>query len=378
MHIFKLLITAMKFFGLDFSVEKLKKKHFSHVSRNYLLSIIFQLIGIERIFHFVTLTIMIPNLYKIFSSCTFSSAVILMLWHSLRKKKNEIACLLSQIHRLNRLLFEKNDKLKKTCFYLYVKVLFIVLCLLPFVYSFGEMYTMLYFPAIIFYLWSLDKNAMKTKVSLYTRAFFSSAFRYTFCGLVCIFYCTICWEIRQFFLKYRKVFKHILKTNLNSNIIGNNFSVYVYILDLVESFDDIFSHIVFIMVIINSVSVFSLMAICFQVSSNGSGMPPFLILEVSTVLATSATYLTLIITSAAQITIEINQNITFLTKVYQKLKQHHFLNHEMNRNQKLLKRIKNRPVIVLSGCHIIYFSRNLIITIIGTLITYGLLIINFK
>lgn len=371
----KIIIIVLKLFGLDVSTVKVKRKPFLYSLTNYVATIIFHIIGLERIFHFVTLTIRLPHLYKIFIPFTFNSVVILVLWYSLNAKKLKIAYLLNKIEYLRR--FEKNSKANKTCFYLFAKILIIILCVLPLVYSFGEMYTMLYFPTIGFYMWILDKNAIKTKVALFIRAFCSSEFRGTFFGLVCIFYCCVCWKIRQFLLEYGKHFKNILKVNLHSNNLENIFSKYKGILDLVESVDDTFSHIVFLTTIINSVSVFSLMAICFQISSDGSPMPPFIILEISFILITSATYLTLTITAAAQIPIEITKNITALVKIYQKMKQNSFYC-KLNHNQKLLKMIKKRPVIILSGCHIIYFSRTLILTIIGTLVTYGLLIINFK
>lgn len=213
-------------------------------------------------------------------------------------------------------------------------------------------------------------------MALFFRALFSSEFRGTFFGLVCVFYCCVCWKLRQFLLEHRKLFKNILKINLRCDL-QNIFSNYIVILDLVENVDDAFSHIVFMTTIVNSVSVFSLMAICFQIINNGSPVPPFISLEVSFILITSATYLTLTVSAAAQIPIEISKNTTALAKIYQKMKESSLFC-KLNHNQKLLKMINKRPAIILSGCHIIYFSRNLIITIIGTLITYGLLIINFK
>lgn len=370
----KNIVMVLKLFGLDLSTVKRKKKTLLNISLNYLAPIIFHIIFLERIFHFITLTIRLPHLYKIFIPFTFNSAVILVLWYSLNAKKVKIAYLLNKIQHLSRL--EKSNNANKICFHLFAKILIIVLCVLPLLYSFGEMYTMMYFPTVTFYMWMFDKNSIKTKAALFFRALFSSEFRGTFFGLVCIFYCCVCWKLRQFLLEHRKHFKNILKINLRYDL-QNIFSNYIVILDLVESVDDAFSHIVFMTTIVNSVSVFSLMAICFQIINNGSPVPPFISLEVSFILITSTTYLILTISTAAQIPIEIAKNTTALAKIYQKMKENSLFC-KVNHNQKLLKMIKKRPVIVLSGCHIIYFSRNLILTISGTLITYGLLIINFK
>lgn len=370
----KNIVMVFKLFGLDLSTVKMKKKTLLHISLNYLAPIMFHIICLERIFHFVSLTIRLPHLYKIFIPFTFNSVIILVLWYSLDAKKVKIANLLNKIQHLSRL--EKNNNTNIICFHLFAKILIKILCVLPLLYSFGEMYTMLYFPTVTFYMWMLDTNSIKTKVALYFRALFSSEFRGTFFGLVCIFYCCVCCKLRQILLEYRKHFKNILKVNLRCDL-QNIFSNYIVILDVVESVDDAFSHIVFMTTIVNSVSVFSLMAICFQIINNGSLVPPFISLEVSFILITSATYLILTISAAAQVPIEISKNTTTLAKIHQKMKEN-ALFCKLNHNQKLLKMIKKRPVIILSGCHIIYFSRNLIITIIGTLITYGLLIINFK
>lgn len=157
----KNIVTVLKLFGLDLSTEKTKKKTLLHISLNYLSPMIFHIICFERIFHFITLTIRLPHLYKIFIPFTFNSVIILVLWYSLNAKKVKIAYLLNKIQHLSRL--EKSNNANKICFHIFSKILIIILCVLPLLYSFGEMYTMLYFPTVTFYMWMLDKNSIKQK-----------------------------------------------------------------------------------------------------------------------------------------------------------------------------------------------------------------------
>ena len=99
-----------------------------------------------------------------------------------------------------------------------MKIFTKLLSSLLFLCSFGEC-----IQCYIFHLWVLDKHLIEAKIALYIRTFISSAFKDAFSGLVCIFYCNVCLEMRQCLLEYRRIFNNILRINDESDTSRNIF-----------------------------------------------------------------------------------------------------------------------------------------------------------
>lgn len=379
MHYFKYILIVLKLHGIDIAVKRIKRSK-RCISVTYLFAVIFHLICFERMFNVIILTLRISNMYKIFVAFKCNIVTTIILWNIFNSSRKRIARVLNNLQEASICLPRKRrDKVLLTQRIL--KYSTFILCILPFVYAIGETCTLLYYRIIIFLLWDLSKEDVTTDILLYLRGFCSSIQRDTFPGILCVFYCSMCWEIRQLLLEYRNLFKNIIKTKSYCNFPKQILMNYSAVLDLVEDFDDCFSHTIFILTILNTVSVFSLMGICFYITHSGTKVSPFLILQISVILVTSATYLVCFIIAAAQIPIEIDRNATDVVKIYQEMKYSSMRKKQDSMpdcvSKRLLKMIIKRPTITLSGCHIVYFSRSLILTIIGTLVTYGLLVLNF-
>lgn len=372
---YRYLLKALKVFGIDISPLHSKKVSIYWFLVRIIVPLLHHIFLLERLLTFLPIIIAFPGKAKLFFAFIAHSFANVCLWNCVNYRRKQIRYILFKTfnsinsfsgrkYRKNRCLFEK-----------FICASLIVLCVLPIAYGFGELITLSMFTDLRLYLWRVDISAMDVKLILFIRGFLLSAQRDTFCGIFCLLYSLICWKTKQALLQYRVT----LETSLNSfkleRIQKHTFINYNALLDAIQDTDDCFSQPIFVLTINLVLSLFSLLPITL---SGDRSIPPFAMLHIAVTLITSATYLTFIIVMAAQIPLEMNRNILLFHKLHEVIIQYP-TNFNLNSCEiSFLKIIMKRESITLSGCHIIYLNRGLILTLVGSLITYGLLIVNFK
>lgn len=372
---YRTVLLVLKLLGIDIFPGKSRGIRCCSYLMNIFNFLMFHLFYIERLFTFIPIIIIIPAGSKLFLAFLVHNFVILCLWNSVNCKKKKISHIIYKVQILHQLLAGGKYRRKK-CFYKFIRFITLGVCVMPIAYGIGEMATLLMIPDFYLYTWKIDKEALHSKLILFARGFLASLQRDTFCGVVCFLYVLICWKIRECFIDYTHYLKKTISRYTFVDIPEQFLTKYIAILDAVEGIDNKLSEIILVLTIDLVLSLFSLMACSFGIADKP--LPAFALLHIFVTLITSATYLILLIIMAAQIPVEMKRNANLCHKFYEEILQRPLKFKLASTQVPLLKLIMRRKIITLSGCHIVYFNRSLLLTLIGTLITYGLLIMNFQ
>lgn len=365
------VLLFLKFFGIDFISSRRDQALFCHNFAGLLYKICFHLIYIDSVLINVSFMIRMQD-PKLFLSNITNLTAILILWYIMIIKRTKIKKILSSINYATR-NFEI-PKENKSCNM--TKVLSLVLCILPLCYGFAAIYVSSLDQISIIYFWKVKKVSYVNYIFHYISKVGSSLMRHSFIGFVTIIYTSTCYKVIKYMVKFRK---HLVKSlrEKNIKIISTSFLLsYMNVLDIIEDLEEVFNGPAFVLTLSNGLSLFTLMAIAFH--SRSQNLSEFELLHIIMFLITSGFSLVTIIIIASQVPLEVEKNVKCLIK----FQENYILDPTAFRLDKtqliMIEGASERRIVILSGCHIIYFTRHVLLTIIGALITYGLLIMQIQ
>lgn len=372
----KYVIFLLRCLGVDIFSKKRTKTDISSIIFAYFVPLVHHFACAERAATFIHLTIKVPKLMKVFLAVTFHYISLIIAWNAVNFKKRKIGLTLKILQKnLEKLRLHKYRR-GRQYFPVFAKIMTIILCIFPFPYGVAYKILISRKPTHNFLEWKLDKNSFIAKAYYFLVGFTSSALRETFCGAVSFLYSLVCWRLCYSFQNYRLFLENTLKKNRNQKIPKAFFSNYVLLLDAAEEVDASFKTPIFFITVFHCFSLFGNMALAIETYRTGIVLSSVL-LHVITTLITTCIFLTINVMMSAQVHIEVERNVHLFFTLNEEIIKEPPKFRMNNTQMKLLQIIKSRNDLTFSGCNIIYFYRNLLLMLLGTLITYGLLIMNF-
>lgn len=358
----------LKFFGIDLTSSK-RNSLFCHNFSRILYKTCFHLIYVDSVITNVSLMMRMQN-PKLFLSNITNLTAILILWYIMIIKRTEIRKLLSSVNCAISDCETENKRCNIT------KILSLVLCIFPLFFGFAAIYVSSFEQISIIYFWKMANAPYVNYIFRYISTVGSSLMRHSFIGFVTIIYTSTCCKVIKYMLKFRK---HLVKSlrEKNTEILSTSFLLsYMNVLDIIEDLEEVFNGPAFVLTLSNGLSLFTLMAIAFH--SRSQNLSEFELLHMIMFLITSGFSLVTIIIIASQVPLEVEKNVKCLIK----FQENYILDPTAFRlDQNILIMIEGaseRRIVILSGCRIIYFTRHVLLSIIGALITYGLLIMQIQ
>lgn len=317
--------------------------------------------------------------YQVVISYNISNTLSLLLWYVLYTRKKSLTALLQKVDSI----FSEIISVKEVEIALINFVILFCIIFLPLFYSCISLYLINkhdpgHYYTFYTYGHEIQNFTMGMNVYLFAKIFTSIMLDPMFIGTVTILYCIVCFRCYRLLSEYYNRLRIILH---NDTTLLNNRSLqaikdYTRIIRMLDQLQKVFSLPTFLLVLIDSTSSFTTLASVLLYSLEER--TTLVTAENTFVFANSAFLLTATIGFASQIPIIIRR----IRDCMQQLSENFFCyNHNClpeNSRTVHLRIIQERPAFVLSGCDIIYFTRRSILTALGTLFTYGLLIIQLK
>lgn len=147
------------------------------------------------------------------------------------------------------------------------------------------------------------------------------------------------------------------------------------VLDIIQDLEEVFNGPAFILTLSIRLSLFTLMAIIFR--SRSQNLSEFKLLHIMFFYHVWF-FRVMIIVIASQVPLEVEKNMKYLIKF---LKNDILLpeTFRLDKNQLIMiEGTTERHIVILSDCHIIYFTRHVLLTMVGALPTYGLLVMQIQ
>lgn len=316
--------------------------------------------------------------YQVVLSLMLSNTISLALWHILHYRRKSLKILIERMRSISDGVYVISSFEKSVVDLAVVFSLFI----LPITYSIVSTYLMIAndpYAYHAFYTYGLEERNVTTSVYGYffAKVLSTSLLDPIFVSCVTFVYCLLCHRSWRLLSEYRKRLVKLLKSRNepSTESLHRMVSDYGRICHVLGKLQCIFSLPTFLMTIVDSMSSFTILASALLYSPEEYTGP--VIAENVFIFVTSAWLLMATISCAARIPIEMVK----VRNCFQRLQEKVLVlnNHRADKsNVRLLQYLKERPLIVLSGCEIIYFTRVTILSALGTLFTYGLLIIQLK
>ncbi|GFU13517.1 uncharacterized protein NPIL_435251 [Nephila pilipes] len=254
-----------------------------------------------------------------------------------------------------------------------LKVLLICILCFPFIYAFTMVTLYARFgPDYIFKFFCYGMEA-EDKNKMYVIAWYKY-FMYcllfpTLPNLLSLTYsvsCRICCKyIRQLCIKVENCSPKIFTPRMQIGFVKDR----KQITKLAEEIQTVFSETSFIVCMANFMSCLSsLSVIIFYVAQN---VVPNII-EILLILSSALTSMLSLFYNAGQIPIEMKR----FSQILRDLHENRVLSGIVQENSLVERLILDESTFIMSGCNIIFFTRNGILTILGAILTYGLLIVS--
>lgn len=372
----KYVIILLKYLGIDILHKKRKSINLSFIISAYVVPVFHYLFYIERLFTFVPYIILQPSSSKLIIAYLLHSSAILISWNIFYLRKKQIGRSLKILQKKLEKIRLRNLPRRRLYFPLFSKFMVFIICIFPIPYGVAEWITLYQLEFLYLYNAEVNKNSFIMKVYFVFRGVAYSVERETFCGAVCFLYSLLCWRLCYSLQNYRLFLENSIAEKKYATIPKNFFANYILLLDAAEEVDSCLSLPMFSMTIVYGFSLFTLLVSSLTIV--GGTFPAFSGLNIFTNIASTAVFLSVNVMAAAQVPLEVERNICLFFSFYEKSVKCPSKCNLSKKELKLLKIIAQRDQIVLSGCHVIYFSRSLLLTIVGILLTYGLLFMNFK
>ncbi|GBL93917.1 hypothetical protein AVEN_76656-1 [Araneus ventricosus] len=316
--------------------------------------------------------------YQVVLSLVLSNNVSLLLWHTLYRKRRQLRMLLLKMDAVcyNHFIISPLEKTVINC--IIVLGIFVV----PVTYSAASVYLMNLSDPTNYYVFFTYGH--KTDFTLYlstylfVKSIMSSLLDPIFTSCVTFIYCLLCHRSCRLLVRYRKKMVDLLgsETKPSKMMVRQLVVDYGRLCRILERLQCVFSVPSFLLIMVDVMSSFTILASALLYSTAELTGP--MIAENAFVLISSASLLIALIAFAAQVPVTMSSTKMALQKLQEKRVACEGLGTSEDSRFRLLQILKERPLVVLSGCEIIYFTRITIVTILGTLFTYGLLIIQLK
>lgn len=190
-----------------------------------------------------------------------------------------------------------------------------------------------------------------------------------FCCMISIIFCVICCRCSAMLSKYRDDTENIILMESFSLLQPSLSSKYTCMCSTIRQVQQSFSFASFSVLLANFIQAFILLGSCFK----GIKMSSLDIIESVFTVAPSFVLCLLVPACAAQISIEMQKNQEVFGHLYEIIV---FRSGVQFINIKVAKVLKQTLIITLSAWDMTSFSSSVLPAVIGTLLTYGLLILN--
>lgn len=357
-----------RLFGIDLFSKKNRRRNRCSF-RTVLPVILVHLIYIDGMLT-NTFLLTVTTEVQLVISRLINVTLMMMLWYIIMFKEYKIRLCLQSFSSLLPV------KARRKCSCINTRIFLILLYFIPFVYGAVAIYVTEDDRLKYLYFWKIKNVTTTIRGFRYLEEFGTSIMAHVFCGLVTLLYSSKCRHIIQSLTVYREIINISLKENKSSFLSTSFLRSYLKTLDVIENIDEVFTVPIFVLTASNGSSLFTLMAVAFMTQS--TGMSHYIMLQVIMYVSTSGVYMITTIIVASQIPLEVEDNVKYFNKLHEKVILEPSIYYADEIQLTLIKSIIKRPIITLSGCHIIYFTRHMLISIIGALITYGLLIMQIK
>lgn len=367
----KYLITALTYFGMDVSPWENHNSVFKCCAKfcKFVQIIIFHSIYIDYLvmcFHFGRVY---PQTVKPLCAYGLSATFTFILWHILRANKKRVRDVLKQLFRLTWNLnfkYRSISVMNALTVIIFVQPIFSTLLMVYLMtFSHNRYYT------FFFYARKFDHFETEECLYLFFKYLAQCVLLQIFPGLVTLLYSMVCFRVCQKLRLYRKSFlrfKHETQLSVSCYILRS----YLQFIDSISKIENVFSIVSFFLVVANSLSVFTILATTFYYTEVTAPTRA----ESFFTFITAGIYLIINISIASQVTIDIRKNAILFHLLLDHWKcNSQVISYEF---EVLAKAIKKRPVVQMSGWEVFYFQRNGILAVFGTLLTYGLLILQLK
>lgn len=367
------LLLALSLFGTN--ITPLKR-------RSEIFKILMHVLRIVQflVFHFIYVDYIVmifyygkanPNATKALCAYGLSATFVFALWHIIRRNKGEM---LKVTRKLLHLTCNLDFSYRGISVVNTVTLLIVLVPVLstPLMVYLMTLHEYRYY-TFYFYSEKVERFAQSDYAYLFFKYLAQCVLFEIFPGLVTLLYSTVCFRVCQKLRLYRESFSKFKQETVLSNSCFILRS-YLQFIDFIGEIETVFTTVSFFLVVTNSLSVFTILATTFYYAERHVTPPTRA--ESFFTFITAGLYLIVNISFAAQVTVEVRKNSTLF----------HLLLEHWKCNKKVLcaefvvlaEAIKERPVVQLSGCEMFYFKRNSILAVFGTLLTYGLLILQLK
>ncbi|GFR26246.1 uncharacterized protein TNCT_399101 [Trichonephila clavata] len=194
---------------------------------------------------------------------------------------------------------------------------------------------------------------------------------HTFANLVALLYCHWCYHC---YMQLQRL-SHEVKTCLRETFLYPKQIELLQLrrraIDQIEDLQRNFSFISFLVCIVNFTMCFSSLGSYLWLSENSY---PFVTIDAFYTTFNCLMSLSAIFVVAGQVPIEMEN----FTNEFLKKFEHRFFLEPSQDNTRVLEWLLKKPDLVLSGCKVISYRRSSVLTAVGTILTYGLLVVNME
>lgn len=317
--------------------------------------------------------------YQVVISYIASYTFSLLLWYVLYMRKKSLTMLLHKLDSISNAVYS----IRRIEIVLINFVTLSCVIFLPVLYSGISLYLMnredpRHYYAFYTYGYEVKNFTIVINTYLFLKVFTSVMLDPIFTTTVTILYCILCFRCYKLLLKCYHKMKRILhhdSTFLNEHLL-QAIKDYTKVIKILDQLQNVFSFPAFLLVLIDSTSSFTTLAstLLYSLEERTS----LVTAENIFVFVYSALLMTATIGFAAQIPIIIHRIRDCMIHLSEKILWH--THNSLTECSRIvhIRTIQQRPVFILSGCDIIYFTRGAILTALGTLFTYGFLVIQLK
>ncbi|GFR19938.1 uncharacterized protein TNCT_165121 [Trichonephila clavata] len=335
--------------------------HVPEFSKNLLLRKLWLVFPLLLLFQILDMLVMCLISFKkgvtLKNDATYISSLVcnLMIWHSLRRKNSHLIDLLRNLEKICPAIHNR-----------ITDIIVLIILSFPFTFSITSTLVCNRARASLFYAYGYElKSPVLQASAICIKKFLLFLFHSTFPSLVAVLFCNLC---LRFSFCYDCLTQKIL--HYSPDEFGTPEQIEILrqkaeIDDMLEKLQDVFSIPSFFVIVSLLSSCLSFLGMhftgkflkCIEVSAVFYGVP-------------NLVYLIILLWIAGSIPVEQNK----LQGAFYKRTHSRFLLHLTSQEQQCKREILDKNVFVLNGCSTFSYTRSSILALIGSLLTYSLLI----
>ncbi|GFQ99677.1 uncharacterized protein TNCT_614671 [Trichonephila clavata] len=298
-------------------------------------------------------------------SCGFVNILSVILWYSVYFKRRSLSKLVTKMEELYTLEGSSSvGDFEASCTNIGLFTYTLTPTLFAFVYV--SAFTEGRKDNLWAYGYELKDFSVIFKMLLFVNVNMYESLQIIFPGILTCTYCTVCYRLSKLLVRHNKKVLNISQT-LHFMSSTHLVKEYFTILDVVDLVQKIFSEPVFLLVMMHSVHMFSMMA--YYLSFTADQFSVVIITESIIVSSTTALSTIIIIIYASKVVMKMK----IVQNTYRRCKESFILNSKYKYDINIQLAI-DRKLQDLSACDVVIFQKSLILSLAGALLTYGLLI----